>query len=115
MTQTMLLCEAPEVVEHVCAVPPHVHGAVFPQALVIEAVHLCQSAHPQTSAGPNRAMLTDSHSECRRRLQQPHLRDLPALMVPPDECYPVRVPDLQGRHTSSLRLMVHRVCCLDRI
>eukprot|EP00754_Rhynchopus_humris_P030098 Rhum_TRINITY_DN15258_c13_g1::Rhum_TRINITY_DN15258_c13_g1_i1::g.148201::m.148201 len=29
-----------QIVEHVCAVPPDVDGAVFPQTLVVEAVHL---------------------------------------------------------------------------
>lgn len=30
----------PEVVEHVRAVPPHIHAAVLPEALVVEAIHL---------------------------------------------------------------------------
>ena len=53
VTQTILSCEAPEVVEHVCAVPPHVDGAVLPQALVIEAVYLRNIASRRMSIGQN--------------------------------------------------------------
>lgn len=51
-----------EVVEQVCEVLPHVGVAVFPQALVVEAVHLC---------------------------------DLPALVVPPEDCDALPVADLE--------------------
>lgn len=35
------LTHAPEVVKHICAVPPHVDGPVLAQALVIEPIDLC--------------------------------------------------------------------------
>lgn len=55
------LVPLPEVIKHVCAVPPHVDRPILAEALIIKPIDLS---------------------------------DLSAFMVPSNECYPVRVPDL---------------------
>jgi hypothetical protein len=86
-TYTNFCCctsRAPEVVKHVCAVAPHVDRAVFAQALVIEAVHLCSSSSKlsgyTTCAGglqPTHTFSSSTDSCCVWCTQQPSIHGLP--------------------------------------
>lgn len=34
-------CRKAEVIENFGAIPPHIHGSIFPQTFIIESINLC--------------------------------------------------------------------------